>query len=83
MEQILGNNLKKLRESCGISQEKLAREIDVSLGTINNWEARRRDIPAKKLVAIAGFFRCSLGEVMGVSDLSGQVLTPERPGGAT
>jgi len=31
-------NLKELRASLGWSQEKMARELDVSLGTWRNWE---------------------------------------------
>ena len=31
-------NLKELRQSLGWSQEKMARELDISLGTWRNWE---------------------------------------------
>jgi len=65
MVQIRINNLKRLREQAEISQEKLARVIDVSKNTIMNWESHSNDIPATKLVALAEFFNCSIDDVMG------------------
>ena len=34
------NNLKKLREIKGWAQEDLAREVDVSLSTVQRWEGK-------------------------------------------
>ena len=33
--------VKKVRESLGLSQEELARELDISFETINRWENRK------------------------------------------
>jgi len=65
MVQICRNNLRQLREQADISQEKLARVIDVSKNTIMNWESHSNDIPATKLVTLAEFFECSIDDVMG------------------
>ena len=34
-----GNFVKKLRNEAGLSQEKLADKMDVSVNTIQNWES--------------------------------------------
>lgn len=31
-------NIKKIRDKLGLSQEKLAQKLGVTLGTINRWE---------------------------------------------
>lgn len=32
------DNIKKVRKQLGITQEQLARELDISFSTINRWE---------------------------------------------
>ena len=56
----VSQNIKALRAKMGWSQEKLARQIDVSLFTVQRWELRRTK-PSKfaqkeldKLFKIAG-----------------------------
>lgn len=31
-------DIKKLREDMGLTQERLARELDISFSTVNRWE---------------------------------------------
>jgi len=38
---IIQNKVKKLRKKMGWTQEYLARQIDVSLATIQRWEANK------------------------------------------
>lgn len=37
--------IKKFREKHNLSQEKLARLLDVSMASVYNWETGRRPIP--------------------------------------
>ncbi len=66
----LTNNVRSLREKRGISQEALAHEIGVTLGTINNWERLNTDIPGRRIAALATFFGCTMNDVMGVTGAS-------------
>lgn len=35
---MIGDIIKKVRKQLGITQEQLARELDISFSTINRWE---------------------------------------------
>ena len=35
---MFGDSVKKVRKQLGITQEQLARELDISFSTINRWE---------------------------------------------
>ena len=55
--------VKRLRAARALTQEQLARELDVSFATVNGWEnARHQPIPAlaRQLVAMAKQARISL-----------------------
>jgi len=40
-----GRNLKSAREAAGISQEQLARKIDVAVYTVSKWEQGAHEPP--------------------------------------
>jgi len=48
-----GERLRNLRQSRGLSQEQLARLLDVSFVTVNRWESGRTNISAKAAAALA------------------------------
>ena len=66
-----GNRIREMRESKGLSQEKLAREIDVSLRTVANWESGNTDIPSAKLIQLSMLFNCSAEYLYGLPAISG------------
>jgi predicted ATPase/DNA-binding CsgD family transcriptional regulator/DNA-binding XRE family transcriptional regulator/Tfp pilus assembly protein PilF len=45
--------LRFLRSSLGLSQEQLARRLDVSFATVNRWESGRTQLSARALTALA------------------------------
>jgi len=55
--------LKQLRRKKNISQTDLAKEIGVSLRTIQLYEKREANIPIKNLTKIAAFFDLSIAEL--------------------
>lgn len=58
--------LKKLRERKGLSQEKLAEELNIPRSTITNYETREDLIPRqKRLNEIADFFGVSVDYLIG------------------
>lgn len=56
----LGEELKRLREGAGLTQEELAAKVEVTQGMIGNLEAGRRTIGTTKLLY-------KLCDVLGVS----------------
>jgi len=46
-----GKEFRKLRESIGYSQERLSREIDVSIRGISRWE--NNEVPIPKIAELA------------------------------
>jgi transcriptional regulator with XRE-family HTH domain len=58
--------LKKLRENRGLSQEKLAEELNIPRSTITNYETRDDLIPRqKRLNEIADYFGVSVDYLIG------------------
>ena len=65
-EKMLAQNLKKLRKQKKLSQEKLARVIDISYNTISKIEAGKAKNPTiSTLSRLADFFGISIDELVG------------------
>ncbi|EFV96561.1 putative transcriptional regulator [Streptococcus sp. 45] len=54
--------LKELRQAKGMTQEELAKVIDVNVRSVNRWEKGQSDIYLQKAIKIARFFEVSLDE---------------------
>lgn len=72
--------LKRLRRREGISQSDLAKEIGVSLRTIQLYEKKDANIPIKNLTKIATYFDLSIAELYlhEVNDI-GETYVKRRP----
>ena len=57
--------LREKREALGLSQEKLARLLDVSYGTIANWENGKTAPSLDRLRAIGRVLEWPLDEMLG------------------
>ena len=60
--------LKELRSKKGISQADLARELNVSVGAVGNWESGTRSPDAKMMQRIADYFNTSTDYLLGRTD---------------
>lgn len=58
-------NLKLLRESCGLSQQKLADAVGISQQSINKYENHQTQPDIDTLIQIADFFRTSVDFLVG------------------
>ncbi len=58
------NNIKRLREAAGITQEKLAQEIDVGRSTVAMWETDTNFPRADKLPILARILGCTIDELL-------------------
>jgi len=63
-EQLIGQNIKALREKSGINQEELAAFLNVDRVYISYWENNTRSIPIDKLNLIADFFLVELSDLL-------------------
>lgn len=57
--------LKELRKQHKMSQEQLARFLNVKQNTISNWENGKSDIDNESLFKLSKIFNCSIEELLG------------------
>lgn len=53
-------NLKKIREAKGVSQAAVARELNISRQTYNNYELGKREADYETLLKLAEYFETSV-----------------------
>lgn len=59
MKNYFAKNLKYLREKNNLSQEDLAKILNVELGAISHWENKRREPKMDMVLKIASYFNVS------------------------
>lgn len=57
--------LKKLRKKLGLTQEELAKELDVTTSAVGNWESKIQQIPENKMAKIAAKYGVNLNWLEG------------------
>lgn len=73
--------LFELRSEKGLSQRELARIMNVSQGTYNNWENENTQPSIEQLIVLADFFEVSVDYLVGRTDDMGntvQITDPSR-----
>ncbi len=63
----LGESIKRLRRESNLTQEALAEFLGVTFQTVSNWERGESYPDITVLPEIAGFFRVSVDELLGVN----------------
>ena len=58
INQVVGENLKKIRELSGFTQEEVAKSIGVERSTYSNYEGGIREIPYHVLENVSNLFGC-------------------------
>lgn len=59
--------LKELREEKGLTQAQLAKELNVTAGSVGMWESTQRTATTKRMKQIADFFGVSVDELLEVT----------------
>ena len=82
-QETLGNRIQKARVEKKLSPNQLAKKLDVSRGTIKNWESDESEPSARHLKAIAKLFSLSYnylldGKEGNDSSLALRLLLSER-----
>ena len=60
---MIGERIKELRKSKGISQYKLAEDTGFAQQTISSWEAERNEPTIFSCIVLADFFGVTLDEL--------------------
>ena len=58
------NNIRKFRESYGLTQSQVAEKIGVSLDTVSRYETGKREPRASDLMRMAQLFGCSIDDLV-------------------
>ena len=67
-----GEKLKEVRQQQGLTQDKFADELNISLDTVKNWEQGYNYPSIDMLVTIADYFKCDFDYLIG------QQKTPKK-----
>ena len=70
MDKEVINRLRKLRLYKGITQEKLAEELNISRSKVSNWETGRRYISIDDAIILSNYFDVSLDRLLNPKALS-------------
>lgn len=62
--RIIGNNLKKYRDSHGLSQDQIASILGVDRSTISLYESGKREIPLAQLEKFTDLFAIELEDIL-------------------
>ena len=65
MNILLGENIRKLRKSQGLTQEQLAEVLGVTPGAVYKWEAKLSVPDINPILELARFFDTSVDVMMG------------------
>jgi len=68
MKIFFGENVKRLRQAQGLTQEQLAQRLNVSFQTISKWERNESWPDISMLPVLAGFFGVKVDELLGVNE---------------
>lgn len=63
------NRIKQLREENSITQEELAKKLDLSKGIISLYENETRKPSLEVLIKLSEIFNCSIDYLLGKSDI--------------
>lgn len=68
MMYLIGKRIKKLRLQKNLTQEQLAKELNLSKSSISYYERGDRNIPIDILIKLSDFFRVDIDYILGISN---------------
>lgn len=63
-------NVKYLREKKGISQTKLARDLNIDTSTLTKWENNTRQITLEWAIKLANYFDMDVGNFISINQIN-------------
>jgi len=77
LNKSIGNRISQLRKTRGITQEKLAEELDITTKHISSVERGTSSLSLEKMIAIRRYFDCTLDYlILGQEQNNGTDLLP-------
>lgn len=61
---MFAERLKELREKNNLSQQQLAKEINISQSAIAKWELNKTQPTLTAIIKIANYFNCSTDDIL-------------------
>ncbi|MDD5773762.1 MAG: helix-turn-helix domain-containing protein [bacterium] len=61
---MIGLNLRRVREQNGFTQEAIAKKLGVSRQAVCMWESGKREVSVSKLIEVAEIFNMSIDEII-------------------
>lgn len=71
-------NVKYLREKKGISQTKLAKDLNIDTSTLAKWENNTRQITLEWAIKLANYFDMDVGDFISVNQITNTSYTPDE-----
>lgn len=65
----IGNRIRTLRESKGLTQLELSKELNVARQTIAQWENEERNLKTGAIISLSKYFNVSADYLLGLSDI--------------
>lgn len=74
----LGEKIKKLRMAIGLSQEQLSESLEISVKSIQRYEAGKSRPDTHTLIKLATFFDVSADYLLGLIGIKAQMVEEEN-----
>ena len=74
MNERLGIDLKVLRVLKGVSQEKMAEDLNISRSKVSSWETGRREMSLYDAIVISDYFEVSMDNLFNKKDETTEYL---------
>lgn len=72
MNERLGIDLKVLRILKGVSQEKMAEDLNISRSKVSSWETGRREMSLYDAIVISDYFEVSMDNLFNKKSLNSE-----------
>ncbi len=72
MNERLGIDLKVLRILKGVSQEKMAEDLNISRSKVSSWETGRREMSLYDAIVISDYFEVSMDNLFNKKALNSE-----------
>lgn len=76
---MLGNRLRELRESRGLSQKMVSIKLDISQSSVSDWEMGRKTPPVKTICQLAEMFGVTSDYLLELSDIPYRSTATKSP----
>lgn len=64
----VGNRLRELRKEKGVSQDDLARLLNINKTTVSNYESDRRNLSVENITTLCKYFNVTADYLLGITD---------------